>query len=446
MSYRELMHNLDQLLLASRSLWQVKAFDCEALPWEAEFPLLAKRVWQISDDEIDAIDLDNARLVETLLPALQQDLDNRSCDDNSNDKGDGAESRSFSESLSLLRSSLPPSIPTMRASVTSSSSSSVLSDSDGNKTLFGLDDDLLAHFSAHIKGRKWQQITAFASAIAGDQTEILEWCAGKGHLGRLIAKAQQRNVTSLEWQQILCDNGQAFADRWALPQRFICSDAFSKQAGVLLKPQQQAIALHACGDLHVALLRHASKANTASIAISPCCYHLINSQIYQGMSEVAKASRLRLSRHDLQLPLQQSVIANDKAKKLRLQEVAWRLGFDSLQRHVTGNNHYLPIPSIKQSQLSGDFEAFCYWAAKQKSVTLPSAWSAEHYLTLGLARQRLTRRIDLVAHLFRESLEKWLLLDRVCFLQEAGYQVNLTEFCAATITPRNALILAKKAN
>ena len=422
MSYPDLMRHLDQLLLASRSLWQVKAFDCEALPWEAEFPTLAKLVWQISDDDIDVIDLDNARLVETLLPALQQDLAHHS--------QEGKEKWLLSDSLSLLsslRSSIPP-------------------DSDAKKALCGWDDELLGHFSAHIKGRKWQQITAFASAIAGDQTEVLEWCAGKGHLGRLIAKAQQRNVTSLEWQQTLCDNGQAFAERWQLPQRFVCSDAFSKQAGALLKPEQQAIALHACGDLHVALLQHASKANTASIAISPCCYHLINSQIYQGMSEVGKASGLRLSRHDLQLPLQQSVIANDKAKKLRLQEVAWRLGFDSLQRDVTGNNHYLPIPSIKQSQLSGDFERFCYWAAEQKSVALPPAWSAEYYLTLGLARQRLTRRIDLVAHLFRESLEKWLLLDRVCFLQEAGYQVSLTEFCAATITPRNALILAKKAN
>lgn len=430
MSHRELMHTLDRLLLASRSLWQVKAFDCEALPWETEFPSLAKQVWQISDDDIDAIDLDNVRLLETLLPALQQDLDNRACDDNRDGAAAWSPLTSLSESSSLF----------------SSSSSSVSSDSDTNKTLCGLDDDLLAHFSAHIKGRKWQQITAFASAIAGDQTEILEWCAGKGHLGRLIAKAQQRNVTSLEWQQTLCVNGQAFADKWALPQRFICSDAFSEQAGALFKPDQQAIALHACGDLHVALLHHASKANTASIAISPCCYHLINSQIYQGLSELAKASGLRLSRHDLQLPLQQSVIANEKAKKLRLKEVAWRLGFDSLQRDVTGNNHYLPIPSIKQSQLSGDFETFCYWAAEQKSVDLPSTWSAEHYLSLGLARQRLTRRIDLVAHLFRDPLEKWLLLDRVCFLQEADYRVSLTEFCASTITPRNALILAKKVN
>jgi cysteine sulfinate desulfinase/cysteine desulfurase-like protein len=69
-----------------------------------------------------------------------------------------------------------------------------------------------------------------------------------------------------------------------------------------------------------------------------------------------------------------------------------------------------------------------------------------HYLHRGIERQRLTKRIDLVAHLFRRALEHWLLLDRVCFLQEQGYQVTLTEFCANSVTPRNALIQAIKTN
>jgi hypothetical protein len=69
-----------------------------------------------------------------------------------------------------------------------------------------------------------------------------------------------------------------------------------------------------------------------------------------------------------------------------------------------------------------------------------------HYLHRGIERQRLTKRIDLVAHLFRRALEHWLLLDRVCFLQEQGYQVALTEFCANSVTPRNAMIQAIKTN
>ncbi|MGP1782726.1 methyltransferase, partial [Shewanella frigidimarina] len=68
----------------------------------------------------------------------------------------------------------------------------------------------------------------------------------------------------------------------------------------------------------------------------------------------------------------------------------------------------------------------------------------QEYLVIGELRQRLTRRIDLVAHLFRALVEQWLLLDRVCFLEEQGYRVTLSEFCSNSITPRNALIHAFK--
>jgi hypothetical protein len=146
----------------------------------------------------------------------------------------------------------------------------------------------------------------------------------------------------------------------------------------------------------------------------------------------------------LQLPLQQSVIANPKQQALRHQEIAWRLGFDALQRSSRGIDAYLPLPAIKQSQLSGEFTEFCHWAAAQKAVTLDADCDFDVWLEIGKQRQRLTRRIDLAAHLFRRALELWLILDRCCFLQESGYRVTLREFCANSVTPRNALILAQK--
>ncbi|MCE9678950.1 SAM-dependent methyltransferase [Shewanella sp. AS1] len=443
MAYQAQMQLLDKLLTASRSLWQVKAFESVALPWEAGFPALAACVWQINDDEIEAIDSDSQRLLETLLPALQQDL-----------KQQDLQQQDQQWPLELLSQYTQPA---------TTDDSEHEQDND-----IGLNANELPHFSAHIKGRKWQQIVAFAQRLketsnketatkdtatnesatkeSANRGEVLEWCAGKGHLGRLLAKAQQRKVVSLEWQQALCDAGDDFAKRWALSQRFICGDAFDLQVASLFKADQQVVALHACGDLHIRMLRHATAAKTACVALSPCCYHLIEDKHYQGLSSVAKGSELKLSRHDLQLPLQQSVIANDKARELRLQEIAWRLGFDSLQRKVRGCDHYLPVPSIKQSQLSGSFRDFCLWAAAQKQLALPESWSAEDYLQQGLSRQRLTRRIDLVAHLFRDCLEQWLLLDRVCYLEEAGYQVELSQFCPKHITPRNGFILANRKN
>ncbi|GIU24563.1 methyltransferase [Shewanella schlegeliana] len=404
------------MLTQSQPLWRSRSFECEQLPWSDAFPNLAATVWQLSDDSLEQIDACQNNLNEALLPALAADLD----------------AQGLQWPLALL---------SLSAIGESAKNEAVPESASESPMLLSLEDE--PHFSAHIKGRKWQQINAFVAKLPRDNTSVLEWCAGKGHLGRLIAKAHQREVVSLEWQQSLCDAGELFAAKWKLPQTFICADAFAGQSEQL-HTEQLAVALHACGDLHVTLLKHASHAGTKQLVISPCCYHLIQAKHYLPLSSVAKASALILSRADLQLPLQQSVIANDKHKAYRLQEMAWRLGFDALQRKVRGCDEYLPVPAIKQSQLNASFEDFCHWAADAKGVSLPLNIDWQEYLLIGEQRQRLTRRIDLVAHLFRALLEQWLLLDRVCFLEEQGYRVKLSEFCSNSITPRNALIHAFK--
>jgi len=426
---------LDKLLEQGSSLWQVRAFEAKALPWAAQFPTLATTLWTLDDAVLDTLDAEQSALVDALSPALKQDLAALGLD----------------WDLSLLTLSFAE--LSLGYDIDSDIGFDIGSDDIETATSPNIEVAELAHFSAHIKGRKWEQITAFVQHLPDAGLPVLEWCAGKGHLGRLIAKARGVDVLSLEWQAMLCEEGQAFADKWQLSQRFICADAFAIEGNACentahqtnpFRAQQQAVALHACGDLHVRLLQLAAAAGTQALAISPCCYHLIQANQYQGLSTLANHSALRLSRHDLQLPLQQSVIANPKQQALRHQEIAWRLGFDALQRSCRGIDAYLPLPAIKQSQLSGEFAEFCHWAAAQKAVTLDADCDFDAWLEIGKQRQRLTRRIDLAAHLFRRALELWLILDRCCFLQESGYRVTLREFCANSVTPRNALILAQK--
>lgn len=428
---------LDKLLEQGRALWQVRAFEAKSLPWQAQFPTLATTLWALDDAVLDALDAEQSALVDALSPALKQDL----------------AALGLEWDLALLTLSFA------ELSLGSDIAADIGSDDIGIATSPNIELAELAHFSAHIKGRKWEQITAFVQHLPDAGLPVLEWCAGKGHLGRLIAKARGVDVLSLEWQATLCEEGQAFADKWQLSQRFVCADAFAIADACVIadsasensphhanpfRAQQQAVALHACGDLHVRLLQLAAAAGTQALAISPCCYHLIQANQYQGLSTLAQQSGLTLTRHDLQLPLQQSVIANPKQQALRHQEIAWRLGFDALQRSSRGIDAYLPLPAIKQSQLSGEFTEFCHWAAAQKAVTLDADCDFDVWLEIGKQRQRLTRRIDLAAHLFRRALELWLILDRCCFLQESGYRVTLREFCANSVTPRNALILAQK--
>lgn len=298
----------------------------------------------------------------------------------------------------------------------------------------------------HMPGRKQAQIEAFTGCLPPHQGPYLEWCAGKGHLGRLVSLHRQAEILSLELQGPLCEEGRRLAARDGARMHFVQADAFAADAGQLLVTDHHAMALHACGELHTHLLSLVAERGAQGVTISPCCYHLIRGTHYRPLSAAAKASALALAKADLRLPLQETVTAGARISRLREQEVVWRLGFDCLQRQVRGVNEYLPVPNMQKSLLTGSFEAFCEWAAERKGITLPAGMDLAAFLAQGEARYGDVARMELVRHLFRRPLEIWLVLDRALFLQEHGYRVEVGEFCDKPMTPRNVLIRAVRSS
>ena len=89
---------------------------------------------------------------------------------------------------------------------------------------------------------------------------------------------------------------------------------------------------------------------------------------------------------------------------------------------------------------------FCSDLAAHHGLQLPEPASWEQLEQQGWQRLAQVRNLELLPGLFRRPLEVWLLLDRVLFMQEAGYRVRLGQFCPTQLTPRNLLILAEKPN
>ncbi|GAA3543645.1 methyltransferase [Zobellella aerophila] len=298
-------------------------------------------------------------------------------------------------------------------------------------------------WSNGIPGRKWAQISDFAASITVDYP-ILEWCAGKGHLGRLLAIQSGQPVLSLERDPDLCRQGEELADRLDIDHQFVCDDALGPAAHRLFQVEQQALALHACGELHLRFLRHGVGAGTRVLALSPCCYHLISQDNYAPLSRLGQQLDLGLDKQALRLPLQQQVTGGERVRRLRHVELTWRLAFDELQRELRGCDQYLPLPSFAKQLLSGEFAAFAAWACAEKGLPLPPRLDSRHWLARAERRRLLVKRIELVRHLYRYPLELWLLLDRALFLQEQGYRVTLGTFTEQANTPRRYLIRAEK--
>ncbi|MFN3901850.1 MAG: class I SAM-dependent methyltransferase [Alishewanella aestuarii] len=294
-----------------------------------------------------------------------------------------------------------------------------------------------------IGGRKLSQIQHFCQQLAPSELPLLEWCAGKGHLGRLLA-AQGRQVTSIEWQAELCRQGEALAAQFQLPQRFVCADVLTPAGRAVLSPQQQLVALHACGDLHLQLIKHAVAVGAQALQLAPCCYHLIAAAHYQPLSTLAQQHNLQLSRQDLKLAVQAQVTGGERVARLRQTEVSWRLAYQLLRTELTADANYQPLPSLPKHWFSGDFSVFLAYAAQLQQLPLPAVIDDHALLAKADEAYLQLQRIDAVRHLFRRPLELYLVLDRAQYLQQHGYQVQLSLLCDYTITPRNFLLQARR--
>jgi hypothetical protein len=292
-----------------------------------------------------------------------------------------------------------------------------------------------------VPGRKWQQIVPFAALTPAHQ-HIVEWCAGQGHLGRVLAAGDAASVTSLEWSEPLCRRGGELAARAGLAIDFAMLDVTTDSASAYLHPHSHAVALHACGDLHTRLIELAVERNIAGITLSPCCYHLTQQASYQPMSPEAAHGGLTLSKADLRLAVKACVTAGAAARRRAQQEVSWRLGFDSWQKEQRGIDEYLPLPNLPSTLLRGSFHEFAQWAAKIKGLRTPTLTMSKRHELLGQAGYQAVRRMEWVQQFFARPLELWLLLDRALFLQAHGYSVSIGEFCDYQVTPRNLVICA----
>lgn len=309
--------------------------------------------------------------------------------------------------------------------------------------------DLGAAAMRRVPGRKVQQMAGFCATvlpyIRSSADEIVDWCAGKSHLGRTLARLSGKDLLALERDPELVSKGQQECDHLGLRTRFHCADVLHPAIAEWLGPNQWVVALHACGDLHGALLRVAAQRRVRGVAVAPCCYNLIADAEGRALSHLGRSARLDLTATDLDLVHREPVVVNSTDWAKTQQELAWRLGFDLLQREFCKAAAYRAMPSFPRTWLRLPYTDFCRQFAALDGMVLPGSLDVQPWETLGWQRLAQVRRRELLRGLFRSALETWLVLDRAQLLVEAGFTVQAGRFCDRSATPRNAMILASLA-
>ena len=217
---------------------------------------------------------------------------------------------------------------------------------------------------------------------------------------------------------------------------------------------------------------------------------------------VASRSTLRLRHEDLYLARADGpVTGSAKERSLRTRERTWRLAFDCWRREVTAGQQetaslasagdddplgawrhtgvacdevvaaqreeaVLEVPSAPRRILvHGDalpeeaFATFCRHcvsadgrnadARRQLAPALEAAIASgalrsQGYVERGAALLGRVERLELVRRAFQRPLELWLASDLALYLEESGYDVEMTALCERKITPRNIAIVAQR--
>ena len=296
-----------------------------------------------------------------------------------------------------------------------------------------------------IKGRKWSQLRAFvpvalAARRPGTKT-LIDWCAGKGHLGRTLSALTDLPAVLVERQPKLCASGAELAERAGVRCAVSQSDVLRAPAPKELDSNALAVALHACGVLTDRLLEQAVACG-AGVVAAMCCYHALDGATrYDPLSTRGRASGLTLEQHEVRLAVLDEVVAPERKRAGRRREMAYRLALDLLLREASGQDRYTPLGPFAPEEARLPFEAFCRSVTERLGLSL-ARFDAQVAERAGVDRARHVRALALVRGLFRRPLELWLVLDRALFLAERGRAVSVGTFCDRALTPRDLAIVS----
>ena len=300
-----------------------------------------------------------------------------------------------------------------------------------------------------VRARKREQLGAFCGAVLPalptGLTALIEWCAGRGHLGHLCAGVAGIPVLSLERDAGLCAKGNWLAAKTGVRQRLVQADVLAPATWEHLRPGVAVLALHACGVLTSTLVREAARRGVSAVAFAPCCHHYLNRETwYTPVSAAGRRAGLPLSAQDLRLSIVDEIVASTTVRAAGRREEAFRLGLDLLVREASGRDDYASPGHLPAAWLRLPFAPFCHAAAAHAGLPLPARWSPADAEAAGYERGRITRALCTVRAQFRRPLELWAVLEQALCLEESGYTVRVGTFCPRLTTPRNILALATR--
>jgi len=298
-----------------------------------------------------------------------------------------------------------------------------------------------------VSRRKREQLSILLGALdplAAPARRIVDVGAGSGHFTRLAAQHFERAALGLERNPDRVKSASRRLDRHN--DRTFLAEFAVLDAGrepLLLRPDDLAIGLHACGELGDALVT-AVATSGCDLGLVSCCLQKISGPVRIPLSHAAR--ELTLHRGTLGLSNLTSQTQGVEVQ-IELTMQARRTRF-ALRRLLMARGLDIPpgaeMQGINRRRAHFGLRDIASRALEQRGLAPGSAAEfAEHEAAAALDFE-VVRRLSLPRNMLARAIELGVVLDRAMRLSENDYAVLVATLFDRAVTPRNISLFASR--
>lgn len=282
--------------------------------------------------------------------------------------------------------------------------------------------------------------------------KILDIGGGIGHLAQTLSSHYGLQTASLDMDPVLQQTGKERNGTELVEYIHVKVDENDETFQKLLTKNHMTLGLHTCGPLAVHQLKAGAKQQIKGMINFGCCYEKLQKfPQAQNLSQAAKEldSPIVFNFFALTLATRAHRKMTEKDHELKKKVKYYRYAIHMLLHDEYDIKELKTLGNSSPKLYDEDFATYVTHQFERLDLPLRHSSSELNAYLNQSARQELLWNMltaELIRNAFGRLMELYLLLDRVLYLEEQGYRVELLEFFDEPLSPRNLGIVAHLSN
>jgi hypothetical protein len=300
------------------------------------------------------------------------------------------------------------------------------------------------------KQHEIKRLAPYVNAFYQDHNinKVVDIGGGIGHLAQSLANHYQLKTTSLDMDPVMQQTGKDRQLNNRVEYIQVKVDASNEKFKAVLSQDAMTLGLHTCGPLANHQIKASCSNKIKGLISFGCCYEkLHHDSESQNISQAAKDLKepITFNYFALTLATRAHRKMHEKDYELKLKVKYFRYAI-----HILLHDEYeiKELVSLGNSSPKLYDESFGNYVIEQfRRINLPLRHTKEEldaYFVAPALQDLIWKMLvaGLIRNAFGRLMELYILLDRVLYLEEHGYQVQLLEFFDEPVSPRNLGIVA----